>query len=288
MRSLSLPILLLSALLLFAQDLKTVSAEFVYYAPETLSLEDAKKEALNRAKIQAIAEEFGTLVSQTNFTNIQNMNEHSNINFQSIGMSEVKGEWIEDLGKPEYDIKYIDGTLVIGVKVKGKARELKGKSYECQAKVLRHKDNKNETDSFNDGDQFIISFMSSVKGYITIYLSDNNGNVSCLLPYASQSEPNVEIKANVEYIFFDRGVDNSDFVDEYYLTCPPGKTENNTIFVVFSKNVFSKALDKAKDFDTLILPRELSESDFNKWLTQCRRRDPDMSLISKFISISNK
>ena len=80
----------------FAQKVKTVECEYVYHAPENMTLENAKRTALERAQIQAIANEFGTVVSQTNITNLSG----SGVDFQAIGMSEVKGEWIEDIDKP--------------------------------------------------------------------------------------------------------------------------------------------------------------------------------------------
>ena len=71
---------------------------------ENISLEEAKRIALERAKIQAIADEFGTIVSQSNTTLVSNRNGESSSDFFSLGGSEVKGEWIETIGQPEYEI----------------------------------------------------------------------------------------------------------------------------------------------------------------------------------------
>ena len=288
MRPTFLLIAIFYGILVSAQNVKTLSATYTYYPPETMSMEDAKRTAYERAKIQAIADEFGTIVSQTNITNISNANENPNINFQSIGASEVKGEWIEDVETPQYIIQYIDGSLVIEVKVKGKAREFKGNRYECSARILRSKDDKNETTQFNDGDQFVVSFQSSVNGFLVVYLLDGDGVASCLLPYSMQPEPNMPIKANVKNILFDRSVNKENYVDEYFLTCSSQGPENNQIYVIFSSNRFSKAIDSKKESDeSILLPRELSEREFHKWLAKCRRRDPDMQMITKSITIFN-
>ena len=76
----------------FAQKTKAVTGTYMYYAPENISLEEAKHIAVNRAKIEAVSEAFGTLVTQNNATVISNSDGKSENRFLSIGGSEVKGE----------------------------------------------------------------------------------------------------------------------------------------------------------------------------------------------------
>ena len=116
--------LLLSSLTVFAQKMKTVEGEYTYHAPENVTMEQAKRTALDRAMIQALADEFGTIVSQSNATRVENKNGQTDIDFLSIGGSEVKGEWIETIGEPQYNIRYEGDMLIVSVKVKGKAREI--------------------------------------------------------------------------------------------------------------------------------------------------------------------
>ncbi len=264
----------------FAQKVKSVECEYVYHAPENMTLENAKRTALERAQIQAIANEFGTVVSQTNITNLSG----SGVDFQAIGMSEVKGEWIEDIDKPVYNIEFDDGLIVITVRVKGKVRETMLAKADCVARVLRNgKEDRFESDKFFDGDQFYISFYSPSNGYITVYLSDNKGDTFCLLPYPSQQEANFPVSANWRYLLFDQ--DEGDiYTEEYTFTCasPP---ENNQIYVIFSPNKFTKALDNKTSEQ---LPRVLSNHDFQKWLAKCRRQDPEMQVIRKYITINHQ
>ena len=77
----------------FAQKVKTVEAEYTYYAPENVSLSEARRFALNQARLKAIGEEFGTIVAQTNLTHIET-GDKSSSRFSSYGSSDVKGEWI--------------------------------------------------------------------------------------------------------------------------------------------------------------------------------------------------
>lgn len=273
-------LLLLSFIVVSAQKVKTVECEYVYHAPENMTLENAKRTALERAQIQAIAIEFGTAVSQTNITNLSG----SGVDFQSIGMSEVKGEWIEDVAEPEYNISFDDGMVVIRVHVKGKIRESRPAEVDCIARVLRNgKEDRFESDKFFNGDQFYISFHSPSNGYITVYLSDAQGNAYCLLPYPSQQDANFKVDANRRYLLFDP--DEGDiYTEEYTFTCtnPP---ENNQIYIIFSPNKFTKALDNKT---AELLPRMLSDRDFHKWLAKCRRRDPEMQVIRKYITINHQ
>ena len=101
-RSLFTSILLSVAAVSFAQKVQKVTATYTYYAPENVTLEEAKHTALDRAKISAIADAFGTLVTQNNSTVITNQNGESDNRFFSLGGSEVKGEWVETIKEPVY------------------------------------------------------------------------------------------------------------------------------------------------------------------------------------------
>ena len=56
--------LVLSVTSSFAQRVVTVEGSSLYVAPETMSLKEAKEKALHSAKVEAMAKEFGTLISQ--------------------------------------------------------------------------------------------------------------------------------------------------------------------------------------------------------------------------------
>lgn len=90
----------------FSQKIKTVDGEYTYVVPENVNLDKAKYIALERLKIQLIEEEFGATVSQSNSTLVKNNNGKSDVDFVSIGGSEVNGEWIETIGTPRYNIYY--------------------------------------------------------------------------------------------------------------------------------------------------------------------------------------
>lgn len=262
----------------FAQKTRTVEGEYTYHAPENVTLEEARRTALERAKLSAIADVFGTIVTRTDATRTENRNGKSNIDYLSIGGTEVKGEWIETIGEPVYNIRYEGNMLVITCIVKGKAREIVSAQIDFTAKILRNgTEEKFESDAFRNGDDLYLLFQSPVSGYLAVYLADADKQAFCLLPYRNQTEGIYPIKANQRYIFFheksapqaERGI-----VDEYVMTTDRS-SEHNQIYVIFSPNPFAKAVDGSIDEG---LPRQLSLEDFTKWQVKCRKYDKDMNV----------
>ena len=270
----------------YAQYVKSVSGEYIYHAPENVSLEEAKRTALNRAQIQALADEFGTVVSQHNATVLNNQNGKSNIGFTSLSGSDVKGEWLETIGTPQYEISYSQGMLVVKCTVRGKAREIISGKIDFKAKILKNGlEDKFESEAFKDGDDLFMSFQSPVKGFLAVYLVDDLQNAYCLLPYRSSKDGIVSVAANEKYILFSEkkaaSLANANEVDEYTMTCEKA-SESNYIYIVFSPHSFVKALDNAVEG----FPRELTFNDFQKWLTKNRTKDKDMQVEIKNITVT--
>lgn len=271
----------------FSQKIKTVEGEYTYHAPENVTLEEAKRTALDRAKIQALVDAFGTIVSQTNTTRVENSDGKSATDFLSIGGSEVKGEWIETTEEPYYNISYDQGMLVVKVSVRGKAREIVSAQIDIKARVLRNgTEDKFESSEFHSGDDLYLSFVSPVNGYLAVYLIDAEQKAYCLLPYRNQTDGIYRVEANHRYVFFsEKQATRADvpFVDEYTMTCNRS-SETNIIYVIFSPNAFCKAVDN-RSAD--MLPRELPFGDLQKWLTNCRVKDKDMRMVLETINIRN-
>jgi hypothetical protein len=272
---------------LFAQRTAKVCGEYTYYAPKNVSPEDAEHTALERAKIDALAKEFGTTVAQNNSIVVKNKNEKSDISLLSLGGSEVKGEWIEDTKEPEYAITYEQDMLVVKVTVCGKAREIVGAGVDFSAKILRNgTEAKYESDNFKSGDDLYLLFRSPVDGYLAAYLVDETPTAFCLLPYRGDAQGKVAVKAGKEYVFFSTAhapKEAKATVDEYTMTCERS-TEQNQIYVIFSPNEFTKAND-AEAAGEIVLPRELAFEDFQKWLVKNKNRDKDMKVENRSLII---
>lgn len=268
------------------EKLDTLRATITYYAPENITLEQARFTALERACIQALGDRYGTIVSKYDDTRINNK---SGIDYTTIGSSVVKGEWIKTLGEPDYHISYEQNQLVITVSVAGLGRPIVSAPLDLKVQVLRNgTEERYESDEFRSGDDFYLSFQSPVSGFLVVYLVDAQQNAYCLLPYRNQQEGIYTIKANQRYLFFnikDAPDGERSLVDEYTMTCDGSGPELNQIYVVFSPHAFAKATDQGV---SEALPRQLPYRDFNKWLVKHRRLDKDMNLRMIPITISPK
>ena len=267
-----------------------MEGQFTYHAPENVTPAQAKAFALEQARLNAIAEEFGTIVAQTNITQIETDNAQTSTKFVSLGSSDVRGEWIEDIGKPEYVIIYEGNTQIITCKVKGKAREIVVSKTDYLVKVLRNgTDDKYESDQFKSGDDLFMSFQSPVKGFLAVYLVDDDENVQCLLPYSGQQDGIYRVEANKRYVLFSEKDAPRDPVDEYVLQAEHS-VEHNQIYVIFSPNQFVKAVDAASakiaDVAGIVgYPRELSFEKFHQWLAKCRRHDKSLCLTKILLTV---
>lgn len=265
-RSLFTSILLSVAVVSFAQKVQKVTATYTYYAPENVTLEEAKHTALDRAKISAIADAFGTLVTQNNSTVITNQNGESDNRFFSLGGSEVKGEWVETIKEPVYDVRYDGGLLIVSVEVVGRIRELVDAGLDLTVKILRNGvEPKYESTDFRNGDDLYLMFKSPIDGYLLAYMYDETSNqVVRILPYIQSTQGNVSVRADKEYVFFKKHRNDRHKVDEYTMTASK-PVEFNTLYVIFSTKEITKTVDKSdEDKDGI---RVLGFADFNKWLS---------------------
>lgn len=288
-RTITLFLALLSAASSYAGPrTKKVRVEYTYYIPANVSPETAREIAIQRAQAQAIADEFGAVVTQSSTVRIETSNEHVNTDFLSIGGSELKGEWIETIGEPE--IEYItDGKdIALRVEISGLIREIESAKVPFDVKILRNgTSDAHESEVFKNGDDLYMSFRSPSGGYIAIYLIDAENQAFCLLPYQGQENGFFSTKANRRYLFFHPDFAESvekDRVDEIITETNLGR-ERNRILTVFSPNKFFKAADRQTEKD---VPRNLSYAEFQKWLANLKKRDVDVSIVETAITISKE
>jgi len=268
-----------------AQKPIKVCGEYSYYAPENVTLAQAKQVALQRARVAGLIQEFNETVYQSNTTIITNRNGETTNEFYSFGGSDIRGEWIEDTEPPKYEIFYDQEMLVVKAVVCGKAREITSSGIFIEAKVLRNGlEPKFESDHFNSGDDMYLYFRAPVDGYVNAYLLDRGSQmVYCLLPYRNSTEGAVQVHRDQEYVFFyqDRKLKDWQYIDEYRLTAEAAE-EWNEVYVVFSPNTFAKAITNNSNE---LAPRELTFKDFSTWLTRCQTKDAEMMVIKHLIEI---
>lgn len=271
---------------LWAQKTMTVKGDYTYYPPETQSLEVARHIAVERAKIQLLADNFGTVISSVTSTKIYNSSKESSTNTTMLSNSDVRGEWIETLEGPFISTTISpEGMIGINVAIKGIIRELVTSQVDIIAKTLRNgTSDKYESMEFRSGDDLYLKFKSPVDGFLAVYLYDGDDTVYCLLPYQNQKSTSIPVSQGKDYTFF--STENNTLpieessVDEYVMTCSR-QTELNQIHVVFSQDNFCLASDikKGESF-----PRYLSYKDFNSWLSRLKNRDN--KLMDKVLNIT--
>lgn len=273
----------------FAQKAKTsrkkivnLRGEYTYHVPENITLEDAKQIARERAIQQCLADEFGTLVSQNNSTITITNNGKTDMKNYTIGGVEVKGEWLGDTKAAVYTPKIDEqtGTLIVSVKVWGKAREIEIKAQEISAKVLCNgTDDRYEREIVYEGDRFYVAFSSLTSGYLCMYLVDEDQNAFCLLPYAAESNGSHRVEGNLRYVFFSpEHAEDENIVDEYIMSCARD-SEINMLYVIFSPNEFSRPLEDITSQETITLPV------LEEWLLKTRSHDTEMQLLKQSITI---
>lgn len=260
-----------------AQKVRNVSGEYTYYPPETMSLEQAKAAAVERARLDAIAREFGANVSQTNTVAVSVRNDDSQTDFQSLGSTEVNGDWLGDTREPEISVAYEGDMLMISVKVWGKVRERKRADFELSVKTLC---NGIESEKFKNNDRFSVRFRSPVKGYLSIWLADDNlRQVYCLLPYDNANGQAREVQSRKEYTLLSTADELYPYREETILTAEQDVEFNRLVFI-FSTAGFAMPLTEQGEY----LP-ELSTADFDRWLQRNRVKDENMYVIQKTIEI---
>lgn len=274
---------------LCAQHTKNVCGEVDYVMPETQSQLEARRTAIERARIQALADEFGTIVSQTNTTTMHNTEGQTKTDFNSFSASDVRGVWVEDTNEPEITMVYDQNQIVFHVKVCGKARELKSNPVELQIETINYGYHNGEehpfrpgyeTTQFKNNDFFGVRFKAPIDGYVAIFFrDDNNDIVYTQLPYEGSDGYAREVKSNKEYTFLNNQDPEFPPLPSAILTTDR-KIETNTLVVVFSKRLFHMSLtNHGEFFPEMELPK------FQKWLHSLRVHDETAQVEEIVITI---
>lgn len=257
---------------------KTIEGEYTYTCDNKTSQKEGCRLALEGARIDALAKEYGTIVTQDLLLSERIDSKGEDSKFFSLSSSEVKGEWIGDEGEPEYKFSFDkDHNMVIHCKIRGKAREISNESVDFEALVLRNTNNKNGASTdFYDGDDLFMYFMAPVDGYVNVFLLLEDGNVYQILPYISDRKGEAKVKKGCEYVFFDPDKQDRSLgtPNEFGIECKD-EIEFNKIYVVFSPNYFSNPVTNAHSYGEL---PSMTEEDFSKWLVKTRHKDPRLGV----------
>lgn len=275
-----------------AQTRKTVEATYTYVASQRESLEEAKRNAVHYAKIEALRKEFGTLISDASASTIVQKGNKTTEKFVSMsGEGELNGEWIGDKEPPKVETRLDGGKIVAIATVKGYATEISNNTIDYVAKVLRNQPSPEyESEEFVAGNDIYVSFTAPIDGYLAIYLLDSD-NAYCLLPYRANKDGFFKVTHQKEYILFSQNKhapgENPQEIDEYTVTSDKEMSDFNQIYFIFSPNMFRKPVDFTKQVeeDGIVYPRMMSWENFQEWIIKARKRDKEMSVKVKNIEV---
>ena len=272
-----------------AGNIKHISITYDYISDNPNETpEQAEQTAIQMAQQKALEEHFGLDVVGITSTMQRNRQEGQQVSSTSdvfsLRETAVRGEWIETTTQKIIDQSFQKGFWHVKVYVAGRARNHSTDKPEIQYAFINNAHDHQNRDQYYDGDDIFLRFTSPVSGALCIYLVDAEQNAYCLLPYQSATIGYQHIDANQDYLFFSTTTDQS--ADEYTLNTMQS-SEHNTLYVIFSPNTFTKAIDQqaGKNWRDEQLPRQLSYEDFMKWLAKNQTRDENMVVRREVITI---
>ncbi|MBP5771081.1 MAG: hypothetical protein J6W75_06935 [Bacteroidaceae bacterium] len=284
-----------------AQEVKTVEGEYIFHYGSDVSRRDARNYAFEQAKLNAIQNAFpGTITAESNTLTIANGTEGSFSKFMQTSESEVKGEWLGEVGEPEYtSLSYDEEHDLDGIKcrVKGKVRELTWTKPQFTWTLMRnHIEAASATAEFVSGDDIYMDFTAPCNGFLVVCCMDGaSGEVNCMVPHPDEPGGVYEVKGGKRYVFFSERHDNQDHMLPTQELQPIAESPMDYMqfFVIFSPQRFTRPAATSGGFVEIDGHKYqqvpiISADVFNKWLLKQRIRDTQLQCEKKLISLRKK
>ncbi|MDE5789680.1 MAG: hypothetical protein K2H96_00425 [Muribaculaceae bacterium] len=297
----SILIVLMCTGLVYGDDKVTAVGE--YYAPLSMPPAQARQEAIYRAQVEAIRKAYGTSVAETSLAIQSEGGGQERDSYYAVGECDVRGEWIETIGEPEWKIIPGERETYYEVTLKGRIREIPGGRADLDVRLLSNGTDK-ERDwvkdaTFRVGDYLYLYFKSPVDGYLACYLGDDDERMTmqCLVPYDGMRDGVFPVEAAKEYILFSRedaGESLRGLTRRLKMNAR-NEWDINQVYIIFSPNKFIKASDSSDMSKTVVdsktgeevslMPRTTDFISFQKWLSRQRKRDKDLQIVKSLINI---
>lgn len=267
----------------YAQRIEKVHGTSVYEVTDNtaITLRDAKQHAIDMAKTAAIKKVFGEhIISDIEMVN-EDRNGESKSSYREVTKSVAKGDWLGNTKDPVIDIGYDNGILYITADVWGEAREYFHAKTDIRWSVAA--DNKDKqrvtTTQLLHQQPFYVHFQSPVDGYLALYVLEESGEATCLLPNRESRFP---IRAGVSYRLFDTTFDPQ-ATPLWFSTRQ--EREDYQLVLLFSSTPFSKCLEQqATAYNKL---NTVNAKDFQTWLLRVQREDHNMIVQQKHVTVRN-
>lgn len=285
-----------------ARDIVKISGEADYFSPDSESPKEARENAIRQARISALEKQFGLVITEHIVTKQQSFQGKTQCLAQSLGESDVRGEWLDDTSRPIITTTPTDYGTVYHVKVYGQAREIPNNRIDVDCRLLFNGMDRDRNllrgGEYHQGDECYLYFNSPVSGWLTVFIADDDevGTMQCMLPYDGQDIKSYPIKADTGYTFFSKATAEPNCVEYATRMIMESRkhTDINVFYIIFSPKEFSKPptyefnADKHSDTNVAseLMPRETDFKAFHRWLSGRRKNDPDLQVIKIPVSIS--
>jgi hypothetical protein len=281
-------IFLLSTATLFAQKEKEVKASYSMELPKNITIEQLEQRCIEQARLKAIGDAFGLVLSETTVDNSQESNAGFNNSFAVLTKTNVQGEWLRDKTEPQLNWEPSGKTLKLTVNVHGVVREFP-KTGKAKIEIHLSNDSKmsNDITLFKDGQDLFASFQSSSKGNLSVFYVDHSSNeVYRLIPSATNNDLNtVEVLSDKVYPLFQTVSPFSDnrSIPALSLSIPNGKDlqMDELVFVYSPKDIRKPSLTYNADARMYLM----KYSDFEQWKTTSVQANSEAVIKSIAISI---
>ena len=254
--------------------------------PGHMSMDRARAELMEKAMLRGVEQAFGTRVAVERRSTSETRNGGASKETYASGSSEsLAGEWLRT-DKADFTT---DGEWLT-LHLSGVVREFPEGRNTPKVRCMRNsKESKRHETSFTDSEKMWLYFRSMLPGYVAIYLLDENGKANIIVPYSEDSNL-YRVEANKDYVFVDDQDKNNISYNSIILNAP-GRLVVNHVYVMFSPHAFgsiSTNPGRRDDKTGNDLPRNCSDKEFLKWLSQRRVADRDMSVVDFPIFIDAK
>lgn len=256
----------------FGQRIEKVHGQSTFEVTDNtpMTLYEAKKHAIDQAQADGIKKVFGERVT----SDMEIVNEERNgkvvSRFRETTRSVANGQWIGNEKDPVINMDYDNGILYINADVWGTVREFSQSEVDLRWYVaVDSKDGQRVmTTQLLHKQRFYVHFQSSVNGYLAIYVLDQSGEASCILP----KEGGIyNVTGGKSYCLFDP--DKDAFAKPIWFTVDEER-EDYQIVLLFSPRSFSKCIDeKATDNNKF---NTVKAKYFESWLKRVQLEDPSM------------
>lgn len=272
----------------FAQKEKEVKASYSMELPKNITMEELEQRCVEQARLKAIGEAFGFVVSETTVDNTQESNAGFNNSFAVLTKTNVQGEWLRDKTEPQVNWEPSGKTLKLTANVHGVIREFPRTG---KAKIEIHLSNdklmSNEVTQFKNGQDLFASFQTSSKGQLSVFYVDHSTEeVYRLIPSATSNDLNtVEVQSDKIYQLFQTSspFPENKSIPGLELGLPAGKTiqMDELVFIYSPADIRKPSLTYNADAKMYLM----KFTDFDEWKTTSVQSNSETVVKSVAISI---